>query len=61
MALTLNIAEDLSERWPNRRAKFHADRQSPSLEIRNSTYKKKQTKSHSKLSIPPTLYVWCDI
>ena len=55
MGISPNIGEDLSKRWPNRRAKFHADRQSPGWEIRNRTYKKKQTKSHSKLNIPPII------
>ena len=43
--------EDLSDIWPNRHAKFHADQQSPGWEICNRTERKK--KSHSKVSIPP--------
>ena len=36
-AISPQIGEDLSEMWPNRHAKFHADRLSPGWEIRNRT------------------------
>ena len=50
VAIHPTIGEDLSEMWPNHRAKFHADRRSPGGEIRNRKYKKVK---YSKLSIQP--------
>ena len=44
------MGENLSEMWPNCRAKFYADRRSLGWEICNRTYKNER---HSQLSIPP--------